>query len=332
MSEEGWAIGVDLGGTKIEVALVNEKGQVLERLRIDTDVKAGPIVVERQVIDAIQQLLPHEAKLIKGVGVGVAGQVEAQTGNVLFAPNLNWHFVPLKENLSRFLNLPVTIINDVRAATWGEWLYGAGQQCQNMVCLFIGTGIGGGVVANGEVLSGGSNTMGELGHMVIDFKGPPCTCGNRGCLEAIAGGWGVAKRAKDALREANSKDSILMKLVHKNIDAITAKDVSQAAQQGDSVARHIMQEMEQALIAGVISIVHAFNPDRIVIGGGFFEGIPSLIWHIDQSVKKNALKAATSHLQILPAKLHQDAGVIGAAALAIHTFAKGEVTSHGFRK
>ena len=194
-----WAIGVDLGGTKVEVAQVDSAGQVRQRLRRPTDVRDGPAAVEAEIVAAVRELRQAVDAPPIGVGVGVAGQIEAASGAVRFAPNLGWHDVPLQADLQQALGLPVAVTNDVRAATWGEWLHGAGQGCDDLVCLFVGTGIGGGVVSGGRMLTGGSNTAGELGHMTIDLHGPPCHCGNRGCLEALAGGWAIARRAQEAI-------------------------------------------------------------------------------------------------------------------------------------
>jgi glucokinase len=310
-----WNVGIDLGGTKIEVGLVDSQGQIIESCRLETDVQGGVAAVEQQMVEVVRSLASKSPYPLEGVGIGVAGQVEARTGRVIFAPNLYWHDVPLQEDLRRLLSLPVAVVNDVRAATWGEWLYGAGRQTKNLVCLFIGTGIGGGVVANGSLLTGSSNTLGELGHLVVDFRGPLCTCGNKGCLEAFAGGWGVAKQAQEAILNGNYKHSILMEMAHGDIRNITAKTIVQAAEQGDFLARQILEQMEQALIAGIVSIIHAFNPERLVIGGGLFEGLPGLIERIEPSIRKKALKAALTHLNIIPAQLHQQAGVIGAAVL-----------------
>jgi glucokinase len=132
------------------------------------------------------------------VGVGVAGQVDAATGQVLYAPNLEWHEVPLRYQLHKALGLQTLVVNDVRAATYGEWAYGAGHQTEHMICIFVGTGVGGGVVARGQVLDGCSNTAGEFGHATIVAGGRPCRCSNIGCLEAYVGGWAIARRAQEA--------------------------------------------------------------------------------------------------------------------------------------
>ncbi len=212
------------------------------------------------------------------------------------------------------------VTNDVRAATWGEWIHGAGKGCDDLVCIFVGTGIGGGVVSGGKLLSGCSNTAAEIGHMTIDLNGPPCTCGHRGCLEALAGGWAIARRARQALSDHPSAAATLLRLAEGSPDAITAKTVAEASRAGDPLAKEIFDEVTRSLIAGAVSLVNALNPCRLILGGGVIEGVPELVERIAKGVSEGALPAAVEPLLVLPAKLRSDAGAIGAATLAMHTF------------
>lgn len=312
---EKWAIGADLGGTKVEVAQVDTFGRLHRRLVRATQVKDGPAAVEAEIVAAVCELQEGMVSPPSGLGVGVAGQVESDSGLVHFAPNLNWHDVPLQADLQQTLGLPVMVTNDVRAATWGEWLYGAGQDCDDLVCLFVGTGIGGGVVSGGRMLSGCSNTAGELGHITIDQHGPACHCGNRGCLEALASGWAIARRAQEFIATGLPISVPLLKLAGGQPEMVTARIVAQAAQVGDPLAQELVDEVAQALIAGAVSLVNAFNPCRLILGGGVIEGLPELVERVEQGVRQHALAAATAPLQIVPAHLHNDAGVIGGAAL-----------------
>jgi glucokinase len=312
---EKWAIGADLGGTKVEVAQVDTFGQMHRRLVRATQVKDGPAAVEAEIIAAVRELQESMVSPPFGLGVGVAGQIEPRSGRVRFAPNLNWHDVPLQADLQQALGLPVVVTNDVRAATWGEWRYGAGQGCADLVCLFVGTGIGGGVVSGGRMLSGCSNTAGELGHITIDQHGPACHCGHRGCLEALASGWAIARRAQEFIAVGLPASAPLLKLVGGQPEAVTAKIVAQAAQAGDPLAQELVDEVAQALIAGAVGLVNAFNPCRLILGGGVIEGLPELVEWVERGVRQRALAAATAPLQILPTSLRNDAGVIGGAAL-----------------
>jgi glucokinase len=307
--------------------VVNAAGAIRQRLQEPTDVEGGPDGVVAQTTRLARQLREQgPASPPVGVGVGVAGQITADTGVVRFSPNLNWHEVPLRGQLHQALDLPVVITNDVRAATWGEWLHGAGQGVEDLICLFIGTGVGGGVVSGGRVLSGCTNTAGELGHMTTDLNGPICTCGNRGCLEALAGGWAIARRAQEAINDDPTMGVALLKaagLAGPVAPAdVTARVVADAARAGDPLARLIVDEVARALIAGAVALINAFNPCRLILGGGVMEGLPELLERIDRGVRRYALSAASEALEVLPARLRTDAGVVGAGTLAIQTCGK----------
>jgi glucokinase len=322
--ENLWAIGVDLGGTKVEVAQVDATGVIGQRLRRPTDVKDGPSAVEAEIVAAVHDLQTQVSSSATGVGVGVAGQVDRDSGTVRFGPNLDWHEVPLQADLNEALDLPVLVANDVRAATWGEWLHGAGQGCDDLVCLFLGTGIGGGIVSGGRILSGCSNTAGELGHITVDLNGPPCHCGNQGCLEALAGGWAIARQAQAAISTQPDAGSNLLEMAGGQPEAITAKLVVQAAHSGDALARQLVDGMTHALVAGAVNLVNAFNPCRLILGGGLIEGLPELIEQVNQGVRQRALTAAYAPLEVLPAKLHNDAGAVGAATMVLRWVTEGK--------
>ncbi len=314
-----WAVGVDLGGTKVEVARVDSAGRLHQRLRRPTNVKDGPEAVRREIVVLVRELEKLAGSAPIGIGIGLAGQIDPGKGVVIFAPNLNWHNVPFQSDLKQALGLPVAITNDVRAAAWGEWLHGAGKGCDDLVCLFVGTGIGGGIVSGGHMLFGCSNTAGELGHITIDLNGPPCTCGQRGCLEALAGGWAIEKIAQEAVALEPSAGALLTELAGDAPGGITAKTVAEGVRAGDLLSLRLIERVMQALIAGCTTIINAFNPCRLILGGGVIEGLPQLVDQIDKGVRKRALPAATNSLQVLRAKLGNDAGVVGAATLAFQT-------------
>lgn len=314
------AIGVDLGGTKIALGMVDEDGRMIELLRFDTDTRGGPQAVIGQIVKGVRQLSRDGSISISGIGLGVAGQVDAETGTVRFAPNLDWHDVPLRADIEQACSVPVVVTNDVRAALWGEWLFGAGRGISDLVCVFIGTGIGGGLVSGGKVIEGCSNTAGEIGHITVEINGPLCNCGNRGCMEAIAGGWAIARRAKERVNADPKFGATVLKTAGGSADDITARTLIQACHAGDALAMEIMNGATEALGAGISSLVNALNPCRIVLGGGIVEGMPELIALIDGGVRRRALPAATSRLEICASKLGNEAGIIGAAVLALKTF------------
>lgn len=315
-----WTIGVDLGGTKLDIGIVDSSGKIIDRRLIKTKAKESAQTVIQDIINVIEELrVKNSSGTVLSVGVGIAGQIDMQTGSVRFAPNLNWHEVPLQVELSHALKLPVYITNDVRAATWGEWWYGAGKGSKDILCLFIGTGIGGGIVSGGRMLVGCSNCAGEVGHMTIDINGPKCTCGNYGCFEALASGWAIARRAKEAIVRNPKGGEALLNLVDGKVDELSAKHVFQLSHSGDPLAKSIVDEVTIDLIAGVANLVNAFNPELVIIGGGIINGHPEFIDAIRIGVPKRALKSAVEPLQIITPSLHADAGVIGAAAYARET-------------
>jgi glucokinase len=315
-----FAVGVDLGGSKIGIGLVDSAGKIHRHVRLVTDVSGGFSAIQEQIASGVREMKKSLKGHLVGIGVGIPGQIEKGKGTVLFAPNLNWHGVPLGENLNKLLSLPVVLINDVRAAAWGEWLYGAARGCSDFICVFIGTGIGGGIVSNGLMLEGCGNTSGEIGHMVVHMDGPLCTCGGRGCLEAFAGGWAIAKRAREAVHDDPEGGHFLLKLAGGDPCRITASLLFQAAEAHDPLASDVFGSVVKALIAGGTSLVNAFNPCRLIFGGGVVDGAPELVPLIEKGVRQYGLPAATARLQVLPSLLRAEAGIVGGAALAFHTF------------
>ncbi len=316
-NESACTVGVDLGGTKIEVALVDATGSILRRRRLATRTGEGPTVIQSEIIETVSDLNDEAGAMPSGLGMGVAGQVDSVTGTVHFAPNLDWRDVPIGKVLGDALGLPVFVTNDVRAATWGEWLHGAGRGCDDIVCLFVGTGIGGGIVSGGRMLTGCSNTAGELGHITVDLDGPLCNCGNHGCMEALAGGWAIARNAREAVEKDPVAGAPLLRKAGGHAEGISARIVSQAYTEGDPMAAKILESAARALAAGAVSLVNAFNPSLLILGGGVIEGLPWLVDRVDREVHRRALAVAGAPLQVLPSRLGNDAGVIGAAVMAM---------------
>ena len=317
-----WAIGVDIGGTKCNIGAVDLQGNILSKKKIATNPERDPDLIIKEISVVIKEIIAKIDSAPLGIGVGMAGQIDEETGMVLFAPNLKWHNIPLKEKLASILGLPVVVANDVRAISYGEWFLGAGQGCNNFVCMFIGTGIGSGIVINGAMLSGSNNVAGEVGHMIVEMNGPACTCGNWGCMEAYAGGWGIARQAEKDLLIKPEDGQILQKIIDENDGEITAKLVIDAYRKDDPIAIKVIQNAIQAVIAGSVSIVNALNPERLIFGGGIIDGLPEIIQEVNLGVRQRALPAASEHLHIVMAKLDKDAGLIGSAIFAQQTFKK----------
>jgi glucokinase len=307
-------LGVDLGGTKVKVGLVDSKGCLLSVHKSPIHSEKKPNRVIADVLTGIDHCLSKANLEAQALGVGIAAQVNLN-GVVHGSPNLGWSNVPLKKMLEEKLGMPMIVTNDVRAATFGEWRYGSGKGVDDLAVLFVGTGIGGGIISGGNLLGGCTNTAGELGHTIIVVEGRKCHCLNKGCLEAYAGGWAIAKRAQEAVNRETKKGRLLISLA-RNVEKITAATVSQAYRQGDPLACRLVKETGQYLAAGAVNIVNAFNPCRLVLGGGVIEGIPELVQMVEDYTRKRALGAAVEKFEILRTAMGDDAGVIGAAALA----------------
>ncbi|MDR3569152.1 MAG: ROK family protein [Syntrophobacteraceae bacterium] len=311
------AIGIDLGGTKIALGRVDEEGALQELVRYRTRTQDGYGAVIAQVVEGVRRLAKGAETRVSGIGIGVAGQVDPASGAVIFGPNLDWHDVPLRKDLEKACAMPVVVTNDVRAATWGEWLFGAGRGVRDLVCVFVGTGIGGGIVCGAKLLEGCSNTAGEIGHIRVDVNGPLCNCGARGCMEALAGGWGLARSAGQSVAADPVRGRKILEMAGGNLQNISAKIVVQAWREGDPLALGVIEAAMRALGAGVATLVNAINPCMIILGGGIAEGMPELLSRVESEVRGSALPAATSRLVFRAAELGNQAGIIGAAALAM---------------
>jgi glucokinase len=309
-------LGVDLGGTKVDTALVEASGQIVfSHYRLLNSSK-DPDSTIADIVDSVGLCLRESGRQASALGLGVAGQIDRTQGIVRHSPNLpGWHEVPLRSRLEAALGIPVTINNDVRMITWGEWKHGAGKGFDDIVCLFVGTGIGGGIVSHGHLLQGATNTAGELGHMTVVAGGRKCHCPNDGCMEAYAGGWAIAERARDAVRANPLAGQGLLSLAGEiqNISAIT---VAQAFRNNDPLAHRLVKDTTKYLAAGVVSIIHAFNPRLVILGGGVIEGLPDYISLMETRVRAQALPTPLEDLRIVTSALGNKAGVIGAAALA----------------
>ena len=310
------AIGIDLGGTKIAFGAVDAAGRAHGVHRHPTRAWRGPEKVIGTILDCLHGCWTDGIPPVRAIGVGVAGQLDSR-GTVLSAPNLRWRRVPLARWLARATHRPVTAENDVRAATYGEWKFGAGRGTRDMVCVFVGTGVGGGMVADGALRVGAHGTAGEVGHMTIDVGGRKCHCRNRGCLEAYVGGWAIAARAQEAVRAHPRQARGLTRAAGAN--PITSKTVEEAYYAGDPLARMLVAETVDRLAAGLVSIVNAFDPGLIVLGGGVMEGFPSLLPSLRRLVKAQGLRAAVKDLRIVRAGLGGSSGIVGSAALAMDT-------------
>jgi glucokinase len=309
-------VGMDLGGTKLATAVVDSQGNILVTDYRLIDASKDPDRVIHQILESYIFCVEQAGKKPSAVGLGVAGQIDKTQGIVHSSPNLpGWNDVSLKACLEAVLKIPVIIDNDVRMITRGEWQHGAGKGLNDLVCLFIGTGIGGGVVSGGHLLEGCDNTASELGHLTIVAGGRKCHCPNEGCLEAYAGGWAIAERAQDAAR-ANPQAARTLVSLAGSLNKITSITVSEAYKKGDPLSQRLIKDTLKYLSSGVVSIVNAFNPCLIVMGGSVIGGFPNLISSVEQRVRAQALPTPARSIHITAGELGHQAGVIGAAVHA----------------
>lgn len=317
-----YSVGIDLGGTDIKAGLLSESGEIACHLVMPTHADTGPKAVASRIDEAVQQVIEKAQSAgidpgdIVGIGIGSPGLIIAETGVVHFSPNFSdWRDVPLADYVKAkltTLDLPIFIDNDVNAMTLGELHHGAGVGLQNIVCLTLGTGVGGGVVIDGEVYHGSSNTAGELGHIVIMPDGRFCGCGNQGCLEAYAGARHIVERTVQRI-DAGGKSS----LTQTKLSELTPKQISEAAGAGDELAVEILAETGRYIGIALTSIAHILNPQMAVIGGGIAEAGEKLLFEpIRAEVKKRAMDIPAQAMQIVKAKLGNEAGVVGSAILA----------------
>ncbi len=314
-------VGVDMGGTKILSAVIDAEGNILETAKLSTKAAEGTSAVMDRIAESIQKAIDksgvNEAS-IEAIGIGAPGPLDPATGVVIFAPNLGWRDVPLKAELEARTDIPTFVDNDVNVGTLGEHVFGAAQGVQNVVGIFVGTGIGGGIILNGELFHGASKTAGEVGHIIVKAGGPRCGCGTRGCLEAIASRTAMAKQFRKAI-EKKGKKSVLTKLTNGDLSIIRSGVLVKAIQANDKLTLKVFKKVTRYLGIGVGSIVNFLNPDMIVLGGGVVEALDdTFIDNIRRYAEKYALPNTLSGVEIVRAKLGDNSGILGAAALARH--------------
>ena len=311
-------LSVDLGGTKILAALV-ESDEVSFKDNTPTGASEGPEVVIDRLCAAISRVLEKSGRDqagVSGISVAAAGGIDVANGIVTLSPSLpGWHNIPLVAEIrKRFSQTPVYIIHDANASALGELTYGAGRGTKNMIFLTVSTGIGGGIIIDGKEYHGADGAAGEIGHMTIDVSGPKCTCGNTGCLEVLASGTAMARYAIEKLREG--KTSQLTSLAKGKFEDITAREIEQAARNGDELANQVIERAAKYLGIGLANVVNIFNPEAVVIGGGISNLGELILAPARRVVKERAFPISAQTARIVRAELGEESGIIGAAVYA----------------
>ena len=318
-----YALGIDLGGTKVLASIVDvSSGEVVSSVRKRTKAEKGQDFISKRTVEMAHEVLsaaqlPVEAEIM-AIGVGAAGQIDRKAGVILDAPNLGVHNLNLAELLGQEFHKPVTVGNDVEVATAGELYYGSGRGYKNFVCVFVGTGIGGGIVQDGQMYTGVSGTAGEIGHVPIDAGGRLCGCGNRGCLEAYASRTAITKAIMGEIhhgRKSILADEAELQLTQGET-IIRSGLLANAIKQNDALTTEIVTEAADYLGYGLSTVINFYNPECIILGGGVIEAIDLLYERASSRALNVALSQPARHTKILRTKLGDFSGVVGAACLA----------------
>lgn len=313
-------VGCDLGGTHLSAAVVDtDTGELGGLKAMAARAHEGHNAVIARMAGLIESVIADSGislSRIGGIGIGVPGVLDLEHGLTLFLPNLpgTWPNVPLRDTIVDRVGLPVQLLNDVRSMALGEWMFGAGRGVDTIACLAIGTGIGGGLVINGQLHLGIGGTAGELGHQIIDMNGPPCGCGSRGCLEAFASGPAITALGLKAI--AQGLTTRIGELVDYDLNRVTPEVIARAAQEGDAIARDIYEQAGFYIGIAVANVLVAIGPRKVVIGGGVAQAGDLLFEPIRRTVKERVYVMPVGKVEIVPAQLGTNAGLIGAAVWA----------------
>jgi glucokinase len=310
-----YCVGVDLGGTNLRAAVVDvTTGHIEKMLKVRTPASGGPAPVIDAIVALVRQVLGGDTfGRIGGVGVGIPGLVDLDRGVAMLLPNIpgNWPNVPLAATLTERLGIGVSLINDVRAMMLAEWTFGAGRGVDTLACYAIGTGIGGGVVINGQLHLGISGSAGELGHHVVEVNGLPCNCGGRGCLEMYASGPAIAAHAAQAIIQR--RPTRIAEMAANDLNRVTTSVVLQAAREGDALACAILDQAGMYIGIAVSNTIHTISPRKVVFGGGVMAAGELLLEPIRRTVRERVFLAPAQCVEIVPAQLGDDAGLVGAS-------------------
>lgn len=317
--EKKYIVGIDLGGTKISGAISDSDGNVIYMKNIDTLAAEGSESVAQRIVWLVSNLMEHvhaEAREVYGIGIASPGPLNVKEGTIIETPNLPFRNFPLVAAVEKGTGIKAFIDNDANAAALGELWFGAGKGLKDLIYITVSTGIGGGIVVNGDLYRGKTGNAGELGHMTVEPSGPKCNCGNFGCLEVMSSGTAIARVARERL--LGCKDSLLS-----GCEKLTSKEVFECAAKGDSLAMEVVDYTVNYLGIGVASLVNIFDPEMVIIGGGVSKAGSILFDKVKKVVHERCFDVMASSVKIVPAGLGTDAGVIGALAIITSKLGNG---------
>jgi len=311
-------IGVDFGGTKILAGVFDAKFECIGRARVSTKADRGTEEVIGRIARCVREAVDEcdlDLKQIKTIGIGAPGAVDSESGKVIFAPNLGWNDVPLKKELEKLLERPVFLENDCNVCTLGVYEVELKAKPRDVVGIFLGTGIGGGLILEGKLYSGFNRTAGEIGHMVLEVSGPKCGCGNKGCFEALASRTAIFRKIKEAVKEGQK--TLLTEMLGPELEDLRSGDLRKAIKRGDKFVEHIVEEAAEYTGIAVSNLINILNPEVVVIGGGLMEQLEDeMLAIIVETAMDYAMPGTTKGIEIIATRLGDDAGITGGAVLA----------------
>jgi len=318
--ENPFFIGIDIGGTNIQAGVVGASGKIMQRKSGPTLVHEGKNRVIERICNFITELIENIGSgSVIGIGIGSAGVIDIERGVVVTSPNFpDWKDVPLKEIISSRYGITTVLDNDANVVVYGEYLVGAARGASSLIGLTLGTGVGGAIILDGNIWHGCEGMAGEIGHITVVPDGPECVCGNFGCLEAYASATAIVKHTLERLSNT-SQGPILRSSLLKDFSDLTSTKIYEAALLGDGLAKEVFAEAGMYLGIALGSLINIFNPEQVVIGGGVINAWDFFYSSLREEVNKRAFARPAKRVDILPAVLGEDAGIIGAAGLAAGT-------------
>jgi glucokinase len=318
-SKQEYLVGVDLGGTKILAGVFNSQLKCLGKVKASTKAARGPDSVIKRVSRLVQDAMDEcdlRMDQVRGVGIGAPGAVDTQAGRVIFAPNLpGWTDIPLKKELEKDLKAPVFLENDGNICTLGVYHSELNAKPRHMAGIFVGTGIGAGLILDGKLFTGFNKTAGEVGHMVLEVGGPKCGCGNRGCFEALAGRQAIFKQIQSRVKDGQK--TVLTETLGPDLEDMRSGDLRKALRRGDKLVERVIEEAAEYIGIGIANLINLLSPEVIVLGGGVIDALEDeMMAIIVETAHDYALPGTDKGLEIIASKLGDDAGIVGGAVLA----------------
>ncbi len=316
-SKPEYFVGVDFGGTKILTGVFDGHLKCLGRAKVSTKAERGPEVVIERIARCVNEAVDEcdlTLKQIRGIGLGAPGAVDPETGRVLFATNLGWENVPLKKELEKLLDVPVFLENDCNIAALGIYETELKARPKSMLGIFLGTGIGGGLILDGKLFSGFNRTAGEVGHMVIEVGGAKCGCGNKGCFETLASRTAIFRKIQAAVKDGQK--TLLTEMLGDDLKDLRSGDLRKAIRRGDKFVEKIVEEAAEYTGVAVANLINVFNPEVVVLGGGVIDALEDeMMAIIIETAQDYVLNGTMKGIEIIATKVGDDAGIIGGAVL-----------------